>query len=87
MVKRECATCALIEPLLPLLHGVLADGELLTIFTQDDPAFPSTVPAIHDVDLAVSWHHSVETVPTLIRVRNGAEVERTHTNGTRILRW
>jgi len=77
VVKRECATCALVEPLLPRLQGALADGESLTVFTQDDPAFPSTVPAVHDADLAVSWHHAVETVPTLIRVRDGAEVERT----------
>ena len=32
---------------------------------------------VHDADLAVSWHHDIETVPTLIRVVDGAEVERT----------
>ena len=47
------------------------------MYTQDDPAFPAGVDAIHDADLAVSWHHDIETVPTLIRVVDGVEVERT----------
>ena len=32
---------------------------------------------MHDADLAVSWHHDVETVPTLVRVVDGVEAERT----------
>ena len=32
---------------------------------------------IHDADLSVSWHHEIETVPTLIRIVDGEEVERT----------
>ena len=48
-----------------------------TVYTQDDPTFPAGVDAIHDADLAVSWHHEIETVPTLIRVVDGDEVERT----------
>ena len=32
---------------------------------------------VHDDDLAVSWHHDVETVPTVIRVVDGVEVDRT----------
>ncbi len=39
--------------------------------------FPPDVAAIHDADLAVSWHHDIETVPTLMRIENGEEVERT----------
>ncbi len=48
-----------------------------TIYTQDDPTFPVGVNPIHDSDLAVSWHHDIETVPTLMRVVDGDEVERT----------
>ena len=77
VVKRDCATCRLVEPLLPELTGAIDDGHALTVYVQDDPAFPATVAAIHDADLAVSWHHEIETVPTLIRIRDGREVERT----------
>lgn len=69
VVKRECATCQMVEPLLARFAA--------TVYTQDDPAFPATVTAIHDEDLAVSWHYDIETVPTLLRVVDGAEVERT----------
>ena len=73
IVKRECATCVMTEPVL----GELARTTTLTVYTQDDPTFPGSVPHHHDEDLAVSWHHDIETVPTLIRVENGAEVART----------
>ena len=33
--------------------------------------------ARHDDDLSISWHHGVETVPTLIRVDSGTEIDRT----------
>ncbi len=72
-VKRDCPTCELVG-------DVLADIEArtgLTTYTQDDPAFPEAVnQRIDDTELSVSWHHDIETVPTLIRVENGAEVER-----------
>ena len=48
-----------------------------TVYTQDDPSFPAGVGAVHDADLAISWHHDIETVPTLIRVVDGIEMERT----------
>jgi hypothetical protein len=70
VVKADCPTCRLVEPVLVQL------GDLV-VFTQDDPAFPSSIEGVHhDVDLAVSWHWSIETVPTLLRVENGAEVGR-----------
>ena len=59
---------------------MLADinaGRPLTVYTQDDPGFPAGVDAIHDADLEVSWHHEIETVPTVIRVADGVEVART----------
>jgi len=68
-VKEECATCRLVAPLLPALGA--------TVYTQDDPTFPAGTAAVHDEDLSFSWHHEIETVPTLILVRDGREVERT----------
>lgn len=69
IVKEECETCRMVAPLLGSIGA--------TIYTQDDPSFPAGTQPIHDADLSVSWHHSIETVPTLIRVTDGREVERT----------
>ena len=55
----------------------LVDSVVLTVYTQDDPTFPDGMQSVHDADLAVSWHHDVETVPTLMRVVDGVETERT----------
>lgn len=74
-VKRECETCRMVAPLLPAL--AVGSAGPLTVITQDDPGFPQQPPAQHDHDLALSWHHDIETVPTLIVVRDGVEVERT----------
>src|SRR4051812_7132166 len=49
----------------------------LTIYTQDDPSFPDGLDAIFDGDLSISWHNDIETVPTLMRIVDGVEVERT----------
>ncbi|MDO9175831.1 MAG: thioredoxin, partial [Actinomycetota bacterium] len=60
IVKRECETCRMVAPLL---------SEFATaVYSQDDPAFPEEMPVVHDHDLSVSWHHDIETVPTVIRV-------------------
>lgn len=74
VVKRDCATCGMIAPVLLQLRNV---GARLTVFTQDDPAFPAGLEPVDDTTLDVSWHHAVETVPTLLRVEGGAEVART----------
>mgnify|MGYP001392643271 CR=1 FL=1 len=48
------------------------------MFTQDDENFPAEISNRRlDDDLAVSWHHNIETVPTLLIVRNGEETNRT----------
>ena len=73
VVKEECETCRMIAPLLP----ALARHSDLTVYTQDDPSFPPGTSAVHDDDLGVSWRHVIETVPTLIKVVDGHEVERT----------
>jgi hypothetical protein len=73
IVKRDCATCVMVVPVLASLQS--SPG--LTVYTQDDPTFPSGVTTNDDTALAVSYHHEIETVPTLIRVVDGVEVERT----------
>ena len=73
VVKRECETCQMVAPVL----AQLAAGPGLTVYTQDDPTFPDGLDPVFDADLALSWHHDIETVPTLIKVVDGREVERT----------
>jgi hypothetical protein len=74
VVKRDCPTCELVAPVLGRLAGA---DPALTVYTQDDPSFPSIEgTVVDDTELAVSWHHEIETVPTLLRVRDGVEVER-----------
>ncbi len=72
VVKRDCPTCVTVAP---VLAGLAADGGL-TVYTQDDPTFPAGAGPVDDTDLAVSWHHQIETVPTLLRVTDGAEGDR-----------
>jgi hypothetical protein len=61
----------------PLLESIACDAGPLTVYTQDDPTFGSSVGSIHDNDLSYSWHHNIETVPTVMVVRQGKEVDRT----------
>ena len=72
IVKRDCPTCALVVPVL----AQLAADPGITIFTQDDPAFPEGLDPVDDTDLAVSFALELDTVPTLLRVADGREVER-----------
>ncbi len=72
-VKRDCETC---QTVVPALQARASEGDL-TVYTQDDPEFPGAPAAIHDADLGVSWHHDIDTVPTLMKVVEGIEVERT----------
>ena len=67
VVKEECETCRMVVPVL----RQLAASVDLTVYTQDDAEFPGDPAAIHDADLAISWHHDVETVPTVIKVEGG----------------
>jgi hypothetical protein len=72
VVKRDCPTCALVAPVLK----DLAARASLTVITQDDPDFPVDADwVVHDHDLGFSWHNDIETVPTLVRVINGAVSE------------
>ena len=72
VVKRDCPTCELVVPVLEQL----STAGPLTVFTQDDPTFPASVSPRDDTELAFSWHHDIETVPTLIRAGGGREEDR-----------
>jgi hypothetical protein len=75
VVKRDCPTCVLTAPVL----GELARRAGITVFSQDDPSFPETVPGpLDDLDLDVSHRLKVEIVPTLVRFENGHEIARTY---------
>ena len=73
-VKRDCATCELIVPVLQQLRDA---GPSLTVISQDDPTFPAMDGVVHDESLELSWRANVETVPTLMTVANGEETGRT----------
>ena len=75
VVKRDCPTCTMLEP---VYAALAASGRNLEIYTQDDPAFPESVPAIHDGDLSRSYGLGVEFVPTLVVTGGGGEIGRTH---------
>jgi thiol-disulfide isomerase/thioredoxin len=78
IVKRECETCRMVVPVIEQLIEQLIDGSLpVTVYVQDDPAFPESLAPIHDADLSISWHYDIETVPTVLRIKNGVEVART----------
>jgi hypothetical protein len=73
VVKRDCPTCVLV---VPVLEELSAAGVALTVYTQDDPNFPDAATVVDDTDLSLSWHHEIETVPTLLKVGDGVEQER-----------
>ncbi len=65
VVKRDCPTCVLVEPVLRELGAA--------VWCQDDPSWFGG----DDTDLALSYWLEIETVPTLLRVEGGAETART----------
>ncbi|GAC1326508.1 MAG: hypothetical protein NVSMB2_25680 [Chloroflexota bacterium] len=73
VVKRECPTCVLVAPVLADLHRA---GVPLTVFSQDDPSFPDGIPVEDDTPLDISYGLGIETVPTLLRVRDGTPEQR-----------
>ena len=73
VVKRECATCVLVQPVITALQ----EGKVpVTVYVQDDPGFFSALTPLDDTQLAVSYHHDIETVPTLLRIEDGQETDR-----------
>jgi hypothetical protein len=74
VVKRDCPTCVIVEP---VLRQFAAAGIPLTVFTQDDPAFPTDLAGvIDDTGLERSFALGIETVPTLLRIEHGRETTR-----------
>jgi hypothetical protein len=74
VVRRDCPTCVLVEP---VLAEIAEAGVPLTVYSQDDPAFPAKVAnVVDDTRLDVSWHLGLTTVPTLIKVAGGREQSR-----------
>jgi hypothetical protein len=74
VVKRDCPTCRLVAPVLAQLVDA---GLPLTVYSQDDPTFPSDVGGVvDDSSLETSWHLGIETVPTLLSA-----------DGERIVGW
>lgn len=74
VVKRDCPTCRLVEPVLAQLD--LAVG--VAVYSQDDPSFPEKVArVVDDTDLDVSYRLGIEAVPTLLRFSGGEEKART----------
>lgn len=72
VVKRDCPTCVLTAEVLAAIPGV-------TVYTQDDPAFPEAVAdRRYDGALDVSHRLGIEIVPTLIRFAGGQEQDRTY---------
>lgn len=69
VVKKDCPTCTLIEPLIARLAGSLSGG--LAVYVQDDPSFPANpgtqATKIDDTNLEFSYKNGIEIVPTLIR--------------------
>ncbi|CAN5483167.1 hypothetical protein BH18ACT1_BH18ACT1_00480 [soil metagenome] len=61
VVKGDCPTCQLVRPVLEELAGAGA----VRVVSEDD-----------DAGLETSWRLGVEAVPTLLRLRDGTEVER-----------
>jgi len=72
VVKHDCPTCVMVAPVL----ATLQDTVPLTVFTQDDPAFPPGVRAIDDTELEFSYRQGIEIVPTLLRVEHGQVVDQ-----------
>ncbi|MBM7809050.1 hypothetical protein JOD57_004887 [Geodermatophilus bullaregiensis] len=64
VVKRECPTCVLVEPVLRRLGAA--------VWCQDDAGWFDH----DDTGLEVSYRLDVETVPTLLRVEDGVETAR-----------
>ena len=73
VVKRDCATCRLIEPAL----GEIEENRDTLVYSQDDPSFPPSVSGvIDDRELERSYRLNIEIVPTLIRLQDGEEADR-----------
>jgi hypothetical protein len=75
VLKKDCPTCVLVVPVIAELE---AAGCSLQIWSQDDPGFPANATSVgDDRNLQQSWRLEIETVPTVIRMENEVERDRT----------
>lgn len=73
VVKQECETCKLVEPVI----RVLANLEHLNIYVQDAPSFLADLHGHqYDGDLENSFYLNIETVPTLVTIKDRQEHSR-----------
>ena len=73
VVKEECETCKLIEPVV----RELTNRQHLDIYVQDDSSFLGDLPGQqYDGDLENSFFLNVDTVPTLVHFKDGQETGR-----------
>ncbi len=74
-VKRDCETCVMVQP---VLQQLLDAGALSAIVSQDAgfPELDSETITVDDT-LERSWTADIETVPTLIKIVDGNEADRT----------
>ena len=77
VVKRECPTCSLVEPVVRFLAADKEIGGSFRIYVQDDPDYLfDLMQKRDDTNLKWSYQFGVATVPILIRCQNGREVGR-----------
>jgi hypothetical protein len=74
-VKAECPTCVTVEP---VFRQLVEAGVPLTVYSQDDPAFPRGIAVVDDRQLRISYEQGVEIVPTLLKVEDGRVKETFH---------
>ena len=72
-VKSECETCLMIKPLIKDMINLLPN---IIVISQDDPAFSNNFSIIDDRELELSYRCKIETVPTVIYFKKGAEIKR-----------
>lgn len=83
VVKKDCPTCTLIEPVIRSLAKNTALS--LKVYVQDDPSFPANLDGvIDDSSLEYSYQAEIEVVPTLIRLSDEGD---TQTEESRIYGW
>ncbi|MGE4243099.1 hypothetical protein [Ramlibacter sp.] len=74
VVKRDCPTCVLVEPVLRQLAAAVPG---FSVLTQDDPRFPEGLAGVvDDTALERSFALRIETVPTLLHRAAGSETAR-----------
>ncbi|MCB1645528.1 MAG: hypothetical protein KDI36_08750 [Pseudomonadales bacterium] len=72
IVKEACETCQLVVPVIQQLAQQIP----LTIYSQDNPAFPDGLQVSDDTDLRRSWELKLEIVPTVIVHEDDGSVSR-----------